>query len=249
MGKTAFIFPGQGAQYGGMGKDFYEKIPACREVMDLASRTAGMDIPALCFEENPDLHVTKYTQIAMLAVEAAILRAVRLRGWESQVNGGLSLGEYGALIASEVLSEEDAFRAVCHRGRLMQEAVPEGGAMAAVLGCGAELIEKVCGETEGIVSIANYNCPGQIVITGEEDAVARELCSRGITVNAVAPGFVDTEMTRVLSEEVREGALKQIPLGRFGKPSDVANVVAFLASEKADYITGQVIRVDGGMNM
>ncbi len=95
---------------------------------------------------------------------------------------------------------------------------------------------------------ANYAAAKAGVI-GLTKTVARELSSRGITVNAVAPGFVDTEMTRVLPEDIKEAACKQIPLGRFGKPSDIANMVAFLASEKADYITGQVISVDGGMNM
>ena len=95
---------------------------------------------------------------------------------------------------------------------------------------------------------ANYAASKAGVI-GLTKTMARELCSRGITVNAVAPGFVDTEMTEVLSEDVKEAACKQIPLGRFGKPSDIANMVAYLASDKADYITGQVISVDGGMNI
>ena len=86
-------------------------------------------------------------------------------------------------------------------------------------------------------------------VIGLTKTMARELCSRGITVNAVAPGFVETEMTEVLSGDIKEAACKQIPLGRFGKPSEIAAMVAFLASEKADYITGQVISVDGGMNI
>lgn len=100
----------------------------------------------------------------------------------------------------------------------------------------------------GNVGQANYAASKAGVI-GLTKTMARELGSRGITVNAIAPGFVDTEMTEVLSEEIRENACKQIILGRFGKPEDIANTAVFLASDKADYITGQVISVDGGMNV
>ena len=171
MSKIAFVFPGQGAQYTGMAKDFYEKFPVSREVFEKASKVSGLDIKTLCFEENENLNITEYTQIAMLTAEIAILRAVEEAGIHSQVNAGLSLGEYGALAASGVMREEDAFAIVRKRGILMQEAYPTGGAMSAILGTDAELIEKICEETPGIVSIANYNCPGQIVITGEEKAV------------------------------------------------------------------------------
>ena len=171
MSKIAFVFPGQGAQYTGMAKDFYEKFPVSREVFEKASKVSGFDIKTLCFEENENLNITEYTQIAMLTAEIAILRAVEEAGIHSQVNAGLSLGEYGALAASGVMREEDAFAIVRKRGILMQEAYPTGGAMSAILGTDAELIEKICEETPGIVSIANYNCPGQIVITGEEKAV------------------------------------------------------------------------------
>lgn len=171
MSKIAFVFPGQGAQYVGMGKDFYEAFPVCREVFDTASKASGLDIAKLCFEENDQLNQTEYTQICMLAVEAAIFKAVEEQGVSSAVNAGLSLGEYGALIASGVMSLEDAFAVVRQRGILMQDAVPTGGAMAAILALDASVIEEVCQKTEGVVSIANYNCPGQIVITGEETAV------------------------------------------------------------------------------
>lgn len=171
MSKIAFVFPGQGAQYTGMAKDFYEKFPVSREVFEKALKVSGLDIKTLCFEENENLNITEYTQIAMLTAEIAILRAVEEAGIHSQVNAGLSLGEYGALAASGVMREEDAFAIVRKRGILMQEAYPTGGAMSAILGIDAELIEKICEETPGIVSIANYNCPGQIVITGEETAV------------------------------------------------------------------------------
>lgn len=173
MGKIAFIFPGQGAQYVGMGKDFYESFSVCREVFDKASEISGLDLKEICFEENEKINITEYTQIAMLAVEAAILAALQEEGIKPDAAGGLSLGEYGALLASGAMSMEDAFRVVRQRGIFMQEAVPTGGAMSAVLGTDAAVIEKICQETEGIVSIANYNCPGQIVITGEEEAVAK----------------------------------------------------------------------------
>lgn len=171
MGKTAFVFPGQGSQYVGMGRDFYENIPVSRQAIESASQVTGLDLPAICFEENEKIDITEYTQIAMLSVSAAMLAALKERGVTSQVNAGLSLGEYGALIASEVISREDAFALVRKRGIYMQEAVPQGGAMSAVIGGDAGLIEEICQKTPGTVSIANYNCPGQIVITGEEEAV------------------------------------------------------------------------------
>ena len=172
MKKTAFIFPGQGSQYVGMGKDFYENFTCAKEMIDLAEKVSGMDMKALLFEENENINITKYTQIAMLADELAILRVLEEKGFRSDVNAGLSLGEYAALVASGVMTPEDAFAVVVKRGQYMQEAVPTGGAMTAVIGLDNETIERVCSETEGVVSVANYNCPGQTVITGEENAVA-----------------------------------------------------------------------------
>lgn len=171
MGKTVYMFPGQGAQYIGMGKEFYDQFDVCKAVFDLACGVTGLDLAALCFEENEQLNITEYTQIAMLTVEAAIYMAMEERGLKPDYAAGLSLGEYGALIVSKALDPADAFRIVRKRGIYMQEAVPTGGAMAAVLGLDAQTIEKVCAQTEGIVSVANYNCPGQIVITGEQAAV------------------------------------------------------------------------------
>ncbi|MDO4274462.1 MAG: ACP S-malonyltransferase [Eubacteriales bacterium] len=234
MGKTAFIFPGQGAQYAGMGKDFYEQVPVCRDIIDKASKVSGLDIPALCFEENEKLHITEYTQIAMLAVETAILRALEERGIHSQVNGGLSLGEYGALIASGVMSEEDAFRVVRKRGIFMQEAVPHGGAMAAVMGTDAALIEEVCKNTEGIVSVANYNCPGQIVITGEEGAVAKAGESlKAAGARRIVPlkvsGPFHSQMLTGAGEKLGE-VLKDVEIREFSVPY-VTNVTAEYVTE------------------
>ena len=175
MGKRVFMFPGQGSQYIGMGKEFYDTMPNAKAVIDLASEQTGLDIPALCFEENDKLNITEYTQICMLAVEAAIYQAIIDKGITPDVTAGLSLGEYGALIASGAMTMADAFAVVRKRGIYMQEAVPTGGAMTAVLGLDPQVIEDICkktaDETNSVVSVANYNCPGQIVISGSIEGI------------------------------------------------------------------------------
>lgn len=167
------MFPGQGAQYVGMGKDFYDTYDEAKAVYQLAGEATGLDMESLCFTENDKLNVTEYTQIAMLATEVAILKVVEAKGIKADVCAGLSLGEYGALAAAKVMELKDLFRLIRMRGLLMQEAYPVGGAMTAVLGMDADKIKEICDNTEGIVTIANYNCPGQIVITGEEEAVGK----------------------------------------------------------------------------
>lgn len=173
MSKIAFMFPGQGAQKAGMGKDFYGQSETARKVIDKATELLDIDMKALCFEENDKLDQTEYTQAALVTVCLAMEHVLRERGLKADVTAGLSLGEYCAIASAGGMSTEDAITTVRKRGILMQNAVPGGkGTMAAVLGMKGEDIEKVVDPIDG-VTIANYNCPGQIVITGWKESVEK----------------------------------------------------------------------------
>lgn len=171
MSKTAFIYPGQGAQKAGMGKDFYEHSEKAKEVYDTASALLNIDMKALCFEENDHLDRTEYTQAALVTTCIAMTKVVVEKGLTPDVTAGLSLGEYSAIWAAGGMGCQDAITTVRRRGILMQNTVPAGkGAMAAILGMTGEEIEEVIADMEG-VTVANFNCPGQIVITGVTKAV------------------------------------------------------------------------------
>lgn len=229
MSKIAFIYPGQGAQKAGMGADFYENSTLAAEVYEEAGELLGLDIRSLCFTENEQLDQTEYTQAAMVTTCLAMTRVLMERGIKPDITAGLSLGEYCAISVAGGMSRQDAIRTVRTRGILMQNAVPAGeGAMAAVLGLDGKLIEEVTDTIEG-VSVANYNCPGQIVITGKKNAVEEALgklkeagAKRTVFLNV--SGAFHSPLLKEAGKEL-EQVLEQINFTELGIPY-VTNVTA-----------------------
>ncbi len=229
MAKIAFIYPGQGAQKAGMGKDFYENSELAKAVYDKASELLQIDMKALCFEENEKLDLTEYTQAALVTTCLAMTKVVEKRGLKPDVTAGLSLGEYCAISVAGGMKEEDAISLVRKRGILMQNTVPAGeGAMAAILGMDASVIEEGIKDLEG-VTVANYNCPGQIVITGETKAVekAAEIlkeagAKRAVLLNVSGP--FHSPMLKQAGEELAK-EMEKVEMGPLQIPY-VTNVTA-----------------------
>ncbi|EOR26297.1 MULTISPECIES: ACP S-malonyltransferase [Clostridium] len=239
--KTAFIFAGQGSQYIGMGKDLYENISVCREVFDKANDILGFDIKDLIFNGNrEELDITENTQPAILITSIAAKKAIEEKGIKADVVAGLSLGEYSALVTSEVLNFEEAVALVKKRGRFMQEAVPVGvGSMAAIIGLPLEKLKAALEKARenGIVEIANYNTNNQIVVGGEKEAVkkAMELALEAGAKRAIelkVSGPFHTSLLEKASIKLRE-ELQNI---KFNKPKvkTISNVTAEIIDDKDD---------------
>lgn len=210
--KVAFLFPGQGTQFVGMGKDIYDKYETARNVYKKVQEITNIDIAKISFEGPEDvLNETKNTQLAILTNSLSILEILKEKNIEAGVSAGLSLGEYTALIYSNYLSFEDGIKIVQKRGEYMQNLLPEGNwQMAAVLGLKNEEVEEICKKVKsGFVVPANYNFEGQVVISGEKDAVveagelAKEKGARGVILLKTAGPF-HTEKLKEASNALRK---------------------------------------------
>ena len=241
MGKLAFVFPGQGAQYPGMGKEAVETNAAAAAIFEEGSQASGLDLRALVFEgTEEELRITENTQPAIVAASLACMQPLLDAGIRPDMTAGLSLGEYCAHVAAGSLSASAAIALVRKRGRFMQEAVPAGvGTMAAILGLPDDAVVTVCrqAETEGVVEPANFNCPGQVVIAGEVAAVekacvlAKEAGAKRALPLAVSAPF-HCSMLKPAGEALSQ-ALQSVTIGKPEMPV-VSNVTGSIIGPEAD---------------
>ncbi len=250
MNRVAFLFPGQGSQYTGMGQGLFDAFPESREVFESADRLLEFPLSRLCFEGNDaDLALTENTQPAILTVSVAALRALEQRGVRPAAVGGHSLGEYSALVAAGTLSFGDAVRTVRRRGRFMQEAVGVGrGAMAAILGLARIEVERLCREQADssgeVVGAANLNGPGQVVIAGHAGAVERtaEAC-RAAGAKRAVPLPVSAPFHCSLMQPVARRLAEVLECLSFSDPSvPVYNNVDAVAVQNAAATRAALIR-------
>ena len=234
----AYVFPGQGAQFSGMGLDLYEKSPEAQDLFNQANDILGFSITDIMFEGSAeDLKQTKVTQPAVF-LHSVILSKVLGDNFKPDMVAGHSLGELSALVANKVLSFEDGLKLVSQRAQAMQKACElEPSTMAAVLGLEDEMVESVCSETEGIVVAANYNCPGQLVISGAYDAVEKaceNLKERGARRAMILP--VGGAFHSPLMEPARKDLATAIENTNFSDPSCpiYQNVSTFAVTDPAD---------------
>lgn len=266
--KIGFLFPGQGAQCIGMGKDLYEKYPEYREIYEKVNKITGRRIDELTFDgTEEELSQTQNTQIAILTMSLAILELLKKENIVAEAVMGLSLGEYTALMYSGALSFEDGIKIVQKRGELMQNLCPKGDwTMSAILGLDEEKINEICANiTTGFVSLANYNCPGQIVISGEKSAVLEAIekaKQEGAkkTVELKTSGPFHTSKLITASEELRK-ELEQIEIGQFetkviknidGKPyepqDDIKEILANHIINPVRFADGLQTMIDMGID-
>ena len=220
--KIGFLFPGQGSQFVGMGKELYETDEDYKSIYDKVKDITGIDIAKISFEGPEDiLNQTKYTQLAVLTNSLAELEILKKKGIKADISAGLSLGEYTALIYSKALSFEDGVKLVQKRGEFMQDLAPKGNwQMAAILGASDEDVEVLCRKVQrGFAVPANYNCPGQIVVTGDEEGIselqnlAKEIGIKKVRILKTSGPF-HTEKLKKSSETLKQ-ELDKVEIHRF----------------------------------
>lgn len=239
--EKALIFPGQGSQYVGMGKTFYDEYDVVKEIYHKASDILHFDVARICFEENEKINITEYTQPALLTTQYAMLKVFESMGYKADLYAGLSLGEYSSAVASGAMDFEDAVLLVNKRGKLMQSAAPIGETMMlAIIGLSDEEVLEICGKVSDTLSITNYNVKGQVVIGGYKKDVleanklaeeAKAIKVNPLEISVASHCFIQKEAAEELKKE-----MEQIKLNDIETPY-ISNVTADLVTDKEDIKT------------